>query len=216
MTVSRALLDVLAASAQEDSGAALSIGRIVAKSNVLTVAAAGVELPARPAASCLLAPEIGDAVLIVAGSAGQTYVLAVLERPGTAPAVVSASVPSPLMRIEAGQLALSGVEELTLAAPRTTLRTGAFAVMADVVTFAARLMTQALEHFRSSARSVEIVSTDLAIKAARRTTLVEETDVLEAGTLVQTIATAAVMSAQSAVVTAQQDLRLDGERVTVG
>ena len=216
MTASHALLDVLATSTQEDAGVALSVGRIVAKSGALVVAVAGGERPARVAASCLLIPELGDAVLIAAGVAAETYVLAVLERPGAAPAVVSASVPSPHMRIEARQLALNGEEEVTLAAPRTTFRTGTFTVMADVLTFAARLMTQALEHFRGSARSHETVSTDLAIKAARRTTLVEETDVLEAGTLVQTIATAAVTSAQSAVVAAQQDLRLDGERVTVG
>ena len=105
---------------------------------------------------------------------------------------------------------------MTISAPRTTLRAALFAVTADSLALAARLVTQAFERWRISARQIETVAEEIAVKAARRTSLVEETDTLKAGAVVQTIETVAVTSAQSAVVAAKEDLRLDGERVTVG
>ena len=61
-----------------------------------------------------------------------------------------------------------------------------------------------------------MVATDIATKAARRVTIVDETDVLEAGTIAQKIAAASVTNAHAVVIAADEDLRLDGARVTVG
>lgn len=169
----------------------------------------------RVAASCLLAPEPGDLALI-ADDGIQSYILAILERPGAAPATLSASVPSNTLRIAAAQLSFEASEDLAISAPRATIRAAVFTVTADALTHVARVMTQALERWRTSARSVETVADDIATKAARRTSIVEESDVLNAGVLIQTIATASVTSAESAVVAVREDLRLDGERVTVG
>jgi hypothetical protein len=196
---------------------ALQIGRVVkvAAGSQISLDIDGSPVVARRAASCLLEPAVGDDVLI-GRSRAESYVLAILVRTGPASASLSVNVPNEEVVLRGGDVVLSAERELRLEAAALAVRTRRFALVAEVMSFVGQTLTQFLERWRSSARSVEIVATDIAMKAARRTSLVEETDVLQAGTLVQTIATAAVTSAQSAVVAAEQDLRLDGERVTVG
>jgi hypothetical protein len=197
------------------AGLALETGRVLRCAPVgFVVDIAGAEHAAVAAASCLLVPGPGDLVM-AADVNGKVYILAVLERPGAAEAVLSAGVPSGTLRIEAAHLALRAGEDMTITAPRATIAAGILTVTADALTQAARLLTQAVTRWTLSSRTVEIVADDISTSAARRVSVVSETDLLKAGALVQTLDTA-VTSAESAVFAARQDLRLDGERVTVG
>jgi hypothetical protein len=201
----------------EHSTVALRAARIIraAPTGETWVEIEGRPEAARRAASCLLEPAAGDDVLI-ALARGENYILAILGRTGSAAASLSVDVPSEQLVLRGGDITVSGQRELRLEASMLAARARSFTVVSEAMSFVGQIMTQALDRFRSSARSVEIVSTDIATKSVRRTSLIEESDVLQAGTLVQTIATAAVTSTQSAVIAAEQDLRLDAERVTVG
>jgi hypothetical protein len=170
---------------------------------------------ARRAASCLLEPAAGDRVL-VACSECEHYILAVLDRPGTAPASLSAHVPSDATILRGAEIVIRAGRAISLEAPAATVQVRRFQLFADAMGFVGGLLTQAVERWRTAASHVEVVSTEISTKAARRISLIEETDVLQAGAQVQTFATASVTSAQSVVVAAKEDLRLDGERVTVG
>ncbi|MCJ8518576.1 hypothetical protein ABID21_001453 [Pseudorhizobium tarimense] len=168
---------------------------------------AGDSLVVRQAASCLLAPAIGDRVLLhVEGSDG--FILAVLER--QAPCAAEVSVP--------------GAADMVLRAPgRIDIDAGALGLKARRLDILAGAVLQAGEsltsHFRRISETVvdKIVGARTVTTTAQsRTTAVKEVDVLEAGTLVQTIASVATQNSEIALITAKRDVRLDGERVSVG
>lgn len=170
---------------------------------------------ARRAASCLLEPALGDRVLVAHADTG-TYVVAVLERPGPLAAVLSANVPAGHLAIHDKTISITADERVSIGTPAMTIHTQALSLFAGATSLVGRMFTQAVQKWRLSAREVAVVSDDIAMQAARRTSVIAETDVLKAETLVQNIASTAVTNAHSAVVAVREDLRLDGERVTVG
>ncbi len=187
----------------------------IAASGAVTVDLDGGARTARRAASCLLEPARGDRVLVgLADTEG--YVLAILDRHGSAPSVLSVAAPSNRLTVRGAQVAIIGESEVTLEAPAILARTRRFTLLADAMGLVGKVLTQAIDRWRVSAEATEIVSRDIATKAVRRIAIVEEMDSLEAGAVVQSIATATVTSANAAVIAAKEDLRLDGARVTVG
>jgi hypothetical protein len=169
----------------------------------------------RCAASCLLVPEAGDLVLLAANPV-DSYILAVLERPGSAPAVIAAKTQSATLILSAQNLVLQGGETIEVASPQTDIRSGRFTIVVEALSMVARILTQTLGRWQSSARNMDVVATDIATKAARRVTIIDETDTIEAGAILQKVEAATVTNAQAVVITADEDLRLDGTRVTVG
>lgn len=169
----------------------------------------------RRAASCLLEPACGDRVL-VASVETEAYVLAVLERTEYGPAALSVGAAASHLVIHGAHISIAAEREVALEAASVVARTRRFTLLADAMGFVGKVLTQAVDRWRVSAEATEIVSRDIATKALRRVAIVEETDSLEAGAVVQNIATATVTSANAAVIAAKEDLRLDGERVTVG
>ncbi|MDE1991698.1 MAG: DUF3540 domain-containing protein [Rhizobiaceae bacterium] len=168
---------------------------------------AGASVHARQAASCLLAPAIGDRVLVCM-IGGEAYILAVLERENQHGAEIS--VPG------ARQITISAAEKLELNAPSMSLA-------ARQLTLLARNMAQAGQALTSNFKSVVETVVDktigartLTTKAEMRTAIISEVEMLNAGTLVQNIDTVATQNSEIALVTAQRDVRLDAERVSVG
>jgi uncharacterized protein DUF3540 len=208
--------DALAATVGQSAAYVLRTGRILREgANSFIVLVQTNEHAMRCAVSCLLVPEPGDLVL-VADNSSEFYILAVLERPGSAPVVLRATTPSKTMVLAAQKLLVRADAEIEIAAPQTNIRGGRLTVAVEALAFVAKLFTQTLERWQTSAQKVDIVATDIATKAARRVAIVDEVDVLEAGAILQKIEAAAVTNAQAVVISADEDLRLDGTRVTVG
>lgn len=145
---------------------------------------------ARRAASCLLAPERGDRVLLWADGEGHRWVLAVLERHGTGAAEVS--IP------DRGALAVRGDELHLLARRRMSL---------------------------SSLRDLELncVSGALSLRARNLFTAVRESLVESAGERVTRLGhwfvharTYLRLHGCETSVTADRDVRIDGDRVNLG
>ncbi|MHB8885012.1 MAG: DUF3540 domain-containing protein [Methylovirgula sp.] len=209
--------DALAVTRELSLPFSLDSGRIagMAANGAFKVLVGDHERILRCATSCLVAPEPGDLVL-VAGNSDEGYVLAVLERPGPAPAVLNAATPSDVMVLGAKKLVMRAEEEIEIVAPQTNIRGKRFTIAVEALSVIANLLSQTLGRWQSSAQKIDTVATDIATKAARRVTIVDETDMLEAGAIVQRIDAASVTNAQAVVIAAGEDLRLDGARVTVG
>lgn len=167
----------------------------------------GEAVVARQAASCLLAPAIGDRVLVHVGGR-EAFILAVLEReservaelgvPGAVDAVLSVS----------GRLDIKAAA-LAFAAPRIDLLSRALLQIGENLTSNFRRVSETVVDKVIGARTITMT-------AQSRTTAVKEVDVLEAGTLVQTVESVATQNSEIALITAKRDVRLDGERVSVG
>lgn len=179
------------------------------------VAAGATEQWAMRAFSCLVEPMAGDRVLL-AQVEGEAHVLAVLDRllPGTA----TLSVPGgERLTVAAPHLAFAAGETLALVAARDlTIESRTVGIRARAVSLVGRLVTVVADHLRSTARRHEAVADQIAVQAQSRVALVRDTDVLEAGTVMQSVAGITSTTAATAVLVAKEDVRFDGKRVTVG
>lgn len=178
------------------------------------VAAGDLEMWARRAFSCLVEPAAGDLVLL-AQAEGEAHILAVLDR--LFPSAATLSAPGvERLTLAAPHLALTG-ETIALAAARDlTLDSRTLGLRAHAVSLVGRLVTLVADHLRTTAKRREVVADQIAVQAQSRITLVRETDVLEAGTVMQTVAGITSTTAAIAVLVAKEDVRFDGKRVTVG
>ncbi|MBB3457505.1 hypothetical protein FHT86_005823 [Rhizobium sp. BK313] len=180
---------------------------------LMTVTEAGVEtdagesVHARQAASCLLAPAIGDRVLLCM-IGGETYILAVLERESQHAAEIS--VPG------ARKVTISAGEKLELNAPSMSLAARQLTLLARNMAQTGQFLTSNFKTIVETVVDKTIGARSLTTKAEIRTAIITEVEMLNAGTLVQNIDTVATQNSEIALVTAQRDVRLDAERVSVG
>lgn len=191
-------------------------GRLVTATVVLTLPKEdlalktedGEDLFARQASSCLLAPAVGDRVLVY-HEAGEAFVLSVLLR-GDAARIPELSVP------DAASLRLTASDDLELSAKDVRLKAVRLGVVAETiaqsagtVTLHAKRVVEAIVDKFSSVRSV-------SLKAETRSARIEKTETVTAGTLVHKTDGVSVQNSEISLINAKQDVRLDGERVSIG
>lgn len=168
----------------------------------------GEEIFARQAGSCLLSPAVGDKVLLYA--AGEdAFVLAVLIRAEES-RTPEVAVPG------ASSLKISAQDELELSGKTMRFRAGKLAMLTDVlaqsasaVTLHAKTVVETIAEKFSSTRS-------LTVKAENRSATIEKTDTVSAGTLVQKVEGVALQNSEITLINAKQDVRVDGERISLG
>ncbi|MDQ0509465.1 DUF3540 domain-containing protein [Ancylobacter amanitiformis] len=174
-----------------------------------------VEDTAIRAFGCLVEPVVGDRVLL-AEVEGTRFVLAVLDR--LLPVAATLSAPGvERLTVAAPRLELAAGDTLALAAARdVTIESRTVGIRAHAVFLVGRLVTLVADHLRSTARRREVVADQIAVQAQSRVVLVRDIDVLEAGTVTQSVAGITSTTAGTAVLVAKEDVRFDGKRVTVG
>jgi hypothetical protein len=165
-------------------------------------------IDARQAASCLLAPTIGDRVLLYADE-NEAHILAVLER-GTTMHAAEISVPG------ARKLTLRSAEKLELTAPKVTIATNEMNVFARALGQTGEILTSSFRRILENVVDKTIGARTITTRAQARTAVVSEVDTVNAGTLVQNIDKVATQNSEISMVTAKQDVRLDAKRVSVG
>lgn len=164
--------------------------------------------------SCLLEPAVGDKILL-ARLDGEAFVLAILDR--LLPDVMTLSVPqAKRLVVSAPDLALNAVDriglqgrEATVQGERVRVLTKSFSLVGQMVAFVADIL-------QSTAHRSETAADHVSVQAGNRTTRVTGADVSDVGMLVQTIEQVSTQSAHTSIMTAKEDLRFDGKRVTVG
>jgi hypothetical protein len=168
-------------------------GQFIAK------AADGSLLTMRQAVSCLVTPVAGDRVLTVQAG-GETFILAVLERQSSA---------TQRLRIETAG-------ELEFVARRISFQSGILDVFSDAVT----MMGDAFNTlFRRSKRVVgneTVIAKSTTLRAGERVSVIAQADVQQAGVLSQTVDGPLSINTHTTVLTANADIRLNGERINVG
>lgn len=160
----------------------------------------------RRATSCLLEPVPGDTVLAV-DSGSETFVLAILERSSDSPAVLS--VPE--------------ASSATLAQDNLSIRCRHLTVDADTATLRSRVARAAGQALQAVAERLDVVARSLRrsadhefshAKTATRT--VEGMETVTAGELMLEARTALAQRAGIVLVDAREDVRINGERITMG
>jgi uncharacterized protein DUF3540 len=176
---------------------------------------------ARRAASCLLQPAAGDTVL-AAEVAGSTWILAVLVR-GDSPAVVPLPADS-TVKVAQGGLKFAVQEDLTLAAgrelsavaPQLTVQAVRAGFSLGALQLAAGLVEATVEQVKTVAEFLDTVAQRVRLKAGSSHRVVEDLDHLQAGQLYYSIKNVLNLRGKHAVMSAESEVRLDGERIHLG
>jgi len=159
------------------------------------------------AASCLLAPIIGDRVL-VCQDGGEAFILAVLAR--SEGGIAEISVPY------ADTVTIKARGAISMEAPSLQLAAGTLSVMADKIFQVGDVLTRNFRRIVESVGNKSVHAQTLTTQADNRTAVIAQTDMVSAKSLVQTIDGVATQTSEIALVTARRDVRLDGERVSLG
>jgi hypothetical protein len=189
---------------------------------LVAVRASGSVYEARRAKSCLVAPEVGDRVMIAASATGPAWVLAVLEG-DPASATTSLEVPGTL-RIEAESVAIRASEGASVTTPG---RIGLLGGELDVKALRSRIglseltatVTKAVidaGHLRTVAETVEAVAERLVQRSTRFYRFVEELERVRAGRMDVDAGKSLRMHAENSIVTAETLVKLDGNHIHMG
>lgn len=176
---------------------------------------------ARRAASCLLQPGPGDTVL-AADVGGSTWILAVLTR-GDSPAVVPLPADSTL-KVAQGSLKLAVQDELTLAAgrqlsalaPVVSVQAARATIGLGALQLAAGLVEATVDRVKTVVDLLDTVAQRVRVKAGSMHRQVEDLDHLQAGQLFYSIKNVLNMRGKHTVLSAESEVRVDGERIHLG
>ncbi|HSN17379.1 MAG TPA: DUF3540 domain-containing protein [Gammaproteobacteria bacterium] len=176
---------------------------------------------ARRAASCLLQPAAGDTVLL-AEAGGSLWVLAVLVR-GDSPAVLPLPADS-TVKVAQGGLKLAVQEELTLAAgkqlnavaPEVSVQAARAGFTVGVLQLAAGLVDAVADQVKTVAGMLDTAAERVRLKAGSSHRQIEDLEHLQAGQLNYAVKTVLNMRGKHAVMSAESEVRLDGERIHLG
>lgn len=174
----------------------------------------GRRFDAAVAAGCLVRPQPGDVVLTF-GEGSDLFVVQVLRRAGGPGATLSLPGGGALS-VEGEALRLSARGRLSLAGDRLDLRGRSLALVAEATTWVGKRLTGIVERFHLSAQRHETLAGTMIEKSVTRTAIVDQADTLQADTRLVKIGGMAAETAQSKVVAVAEDLRMDGQRITMG
>ncbi|WP_299472099.1 DUF3540 domain-containing protein [uncultured Roseibium sp.] len=190
--------------------AGLETGEVVALATAqeaMVTLATGEQIHAIQATSCLLAPVIGDAVLVYRGPE-QAFLLSVLAR--KASVVAEVSVPG------AKDIALKAKGKLALSAPDINVSTRRMHVIADTITQTGKQLVNNFSRAFETCVDKILNARTVTTTAQSRSSAIKETETLKAGILVQNIDGVATQNSDISMITAEEDVRLDAKRVSVG
>jgi hypothetical protein len=181
------------------------------------------KLIAKRAVSCLVRPVVGDTVLLFVDSSGQAYILSILERMRNS--ATRLSVDNDLViESTAESITLAARESISLTSPgKASIHGGDVAITGhkglfqlnrvDMVSDTATVHTKS---GRLYAETVETVAQTLTQRLQNCFRFVDKLDQLKAGNLMQSVRKLMSLKTQQAVILAEQDVKIDGERIHMG
>ncbi len=189
----------------------------------ITVRADGELFTARRAASCLVEPRPGDRVLACRQPGGDSFVLAVLEAAAGDETVIAVEGDLRL-NLDSGHFTVAAQEGIDMATAGT-LETVAGQVKIDALRgrinlheliFKGARLQAGIERVRLLAASAETVVQRLVQRAKRVFRTVEEDEIVRAGRVDVSASKTMSLSGKYTVMTARQDVKIDGERIHIG
>ncbi|BCE02865.1 DUF3540 domain-containing protein [Marinicellulosiphila megalodicopiae] len=172
--------------------------------------------------SCIVDPQINDIVLVnVVGV--EYYVLAILERPLSQE--MTLSFPSDLkMQLPKGQFDLLASKDINLmTAEKTQVFSGSVNMTSsniDINTGKLKANAKDIDAYTQnttlSTNSLNVIAKHISQKTDVLVRWVENVETLNIGNLIQKIRKNYTSHSDQAVITAKQDMRIDGERIHMG
>lgn len=176
------------------------------------------------AASCLLAPEAGDQVLLTADNFGRAYVLAVLERPaGRAENRLALTGPTRL-EVTGGELTLAAQRGIALASPAhiglVAAELNVHAARAEIglteTHMAGKSLSAHFERIRTVAHSVDTFIAQWVQRLSSCFRYVRELDETQAATARQLVEGTLTVQTGNSVHTAEGHIKIDAEQIHLG
>ncbi|WP_269580940.1 DUF3540 domain-containing protein [Roseibium sp. Sym1] len=184
-----------------------TVKALVTEQEAMVTLADGDQIHAVQATSCLLAPVIGDTVLVFRGP-DQSFMLSVLTR--------NADVTAEIGVTGAKDVALKTDGRLALSAPDVQVSARRMTILTDSLMQTGKKLvsnfSRSLETYVDKMLNARTITTT----AQSRSSAIKETETLKAGILVQNIDSIATQNSEISMITAEEDVRLDGKRVSVG
>ncbi|APR84102.1 Hypothetical protein A7982_09451 [Minicystis rosea] len=185
--------------------------------DLVTVRTALAEVTARRAASCLLAPAVGDRVLLCSEERGDAYVLAVLEQRDASTTTIAVEGDLALRSIhgKVSVAAQEGIDLVTAAAARIAASAVEVSAVAQL-SVAASAVKAELDKVKMLATTIDSFVERVAARVKRSYRTVEELDQVKARHIDYAASGNAHVSGANTLVTAHDLVKLDGEQVHIG
>ena len=179
-----------------------------------------ISIRAKKAASCFMSPGVGDKVLLFI-DVDESYILAVLE---------SAAADTMYVKLD-GSLVLESTAEVTIASDRINLvsrdscsivndRLNLVSDSANLtlgdVNLDSRSATSSVNHNKFYAETTETVADTSTQRFRNSYRFVECMEQLKAGNLMQSVKSLFASRSRQAIIQADQDVKIDGERIHMG
>ncbi len=181
----------------------------------------GSEVVARRAKSCLVAPEVGDRVLVAFGRDRRAFVLAVLEGERAAATVAAEGDLEFKVAGRFGVSATDGVELVSGTAVSfiaNALKARAFEadLVIDRLAYVGSRVRAEVSAIKTIAAAADSVFERVTQRVKRSFRFVEEADTVKAGRIDYAADTALTMRSKNAVIAAEELAKVDAEQIQLG
>ena len=199
------------------------LGTVLRTEPELWVSTGAGHFRARRAVSCLLCPRDGDRVIVATSGRGDSWVLAVLERPSSGEAEISVdgdlAIRAPKGRVTlAAQhgVGLVSAGEVEIAAGRFELMAREADVVLDQLSYVGELVRGELGKLKLFARTFDSVLERFSQRVKRSYRTVEEHDQVRAEQIDYRAEKTMCLRAENALATARELVKVDGEQIHLG
>lgn len=179
-------------------------------------------LKSKKALSCLIEPVPGDKVLFHEDGGGQSYILSVLERTDTRPAMVNfengaciQSLRQPL-HVEAAAINLNAVENLNLSSSNMSVNAHTAKVFFNSLTMLGSTAKAQWEKVQIGAMKMQILADTLVQKVQNAFRFVKELEQNKIGRLRYEVQESMTFKAKRAKIEAEKNVSLQGDKILIG
>jgi hypothetical protein len=178
---------------------------------------------ARRAVSCLIEPRLNDKVLLCLGGREDVYILAILERPDEAPCELKTpgdlniTIPNGALRLAAaGGIEAFSAQSVEMTAPRMRLSGEEAEMRFGRLYYWGKLIQAVAERVASSAQVVESAVERLTQTVQTSYRTIKEAEHIRAESLYYSIRRLFSLRGKYTVITAKEDVKIDGRHIHMG
>jgi hypothetical protein len=175
------------------------------------------------AVSCLIEPRLTDKVLVCQGDASETYILAILERTGEQhcdlklPGDLTVALPGGSLRLAAGKgIEAASAGSIEAVAPRIKLSGDQGEIYFRRLYYWGQVIQAVAERIKSTAQVVETVVDRLTQTVQTSYRTIKEAEHVKAGSLYYTVRRLFSLRGKYTVITAKEDVKIDGRHIHMG
>lgn len=179
-------------------------------------------IPSKQALSCLVAPQMGDLVLLSIDS-DDCFILSVLKREASQnvllkfPENLDIVTPKGKVRVLShGDIELTSANKATVVAKSTSFIGDDISMLSKRLSITTNKLEANADNAHLTAKSIDTVAMRISQKADTVVRWVENIEILHLGNLVQNIRKTITSHSNQAVIIAKKDMRIDGERIHMG